>query len=182
MKSADWSSQNGQRFRFDKTSQPDLNTIHFNYPAVLSIRGEDIKDEAEQFAEFVWSLKSRGTISDYSQVALLLYSVKPIFSDAYVEALKKRGIQVFSPRARSFFDQIEVSLMVACLAVLFGFYGGRQDSFAGQASFCEYIRGCIQRLKNGYAPSHPLLIGMRKIKAELMSSEGQDEDASYSPG
>src|ERR1051326_2557499 len=180
MKSADWSGQNGQRFRFDKTSRPDVNARHFDYPAVLSIRGEDGKDEAEQFADFVWSLKSRGTISDYSQIALLLYSVKPAFSGAYVEALEKRGIRAFSSRARSFFDQIEVVLMVACFALLFGFCGGRQDSFAGR-DFSEYVRGCIQRLKNAYASSHPLLATVRKLEAELIGGEGKGEELAVRP-
>jgi DNA helicase II / ATP-dependent DNA helicase PcrA len=181
MESADWSSQNEQRFRFDKTIQPDLNAMHFYYPAVLSIRGEDINDEAEQFAEFVLSLKSRGTINDYSQVALLLYSVKPVYSDAYVGALKKRGIQVFSPRARSFFDQVEVSLMVACFAELFRFCGGRQDSLAGQDSFCEYVKECVQKLKNGYASSHLLLVAVRKLAAEITGREDLDEELAVRP-
>ena len=171
MKSADWSSQNDQRFRFDKTSQPDLNTMHFTYPAVLSIYGENIYDEAEQFAEFVLSLKSRGTISDYSQVALLLYSVKPAYSDVYVEALKKRGIQAFSPRSRSYFNQTEVNLMVACFAELFGYCGEKQDNLLDQESFSEYVKDCIQKLNNGYMSSHPLLVAMRKLEAEIISGE-----------
>src|SRR6266571_980899 len=171
MKSADWSSQNDQRFRFDKTIRPDLNTMHFNYPAVLSIYGEDTYDEAEQFAEFVLSLKSRGTISDYSQVALLLYSVKPAYCDVYVEALKKRGIQAFSPRSRSFFNQIEVSLMVACFAELFGYCGEKQDNLLDQESFSEYVKDCIQKLNNRYMSSHPLLVAMRKLEAEIIGGE-----------
>ena len=184
MKSADWSSQNDRRFRFDKTIQPDLNTMHFTYPAVLSIYGEDTYDEAEQFAEFVLSLKSRGTITDYSQVALLLYSVKPAYSDVYVEALKKRGIQAFSPRSRSFFNQIEVSLMVACFAELFGYCGEKQDNLLDQESFSEYIqesfseyvKDCIQKLNNGYMSSHPLLVVMRKLEAEIIGDEEDQKE------
>src|SRR5207302_3997486 len=184
MKSADWSSQNDRRFRFDKTIQPDLNTMHFTYPAVLSIYGEDTYDEAEQFAEFALSLKSRGTITDYSQVALLLYSVKPAYSDVYVEALKKRGIQAFSPRSRSFFNQIEVSLMVACFAELFGFCDEKQDNLLDQESFSEYIqesfseyvKDCIQKLNNGYMSSHPLLVAMRKLEAEIIGGEEDQKE------
>lgn len=173
MESADWSSQNDQRFRFDKTIQPDLNAMHFTYPAVLSICGENIYDEAKQFAEFVWSLKCRGTISDYSQVALLLYSVKPAYSDVYVEALKKRGIQAFSPRSRSYFNQTEVNLMVACFAELIGYRDEEQDDLLDQGYFCEYVKDCIQKLNNGYMSSHPLLVAIRKLEAEIV---GDKED------
>src|SRR5437588_3409331 len=184
MKSADCSSQNDRRFRFDKTIQPDLNTMHLTYPAVLSIYGEDTYDEAEEVAEFVLSLKSRGTITDYSQAALLLYSVKPAYSDVYVEALKKRGIQAFSPRSRSFFNQIEVSLMVACFAELFGFCGEKQDNLLDQEpfseyiqeSFSEYVKDCIQKLNNGYMSSHPLLVAMRKLEGEIIGVE-EDQKA-----
>ena len=76
MVSADWANPSGPPFRFDKTIAADPKGQHPYYPAVISIWGRDARDEAERFAELVEFLKRSAVIADYSQVALLLHSVR----------------------------------------------------------------------------------------------------------
>lgn len=169
MASADWSGDTGQQFRSDKTIQPDLDREHASYPAVFSIYGKDIHDEAEQFADFISFLKEENIISDYSQVALLLSSVKPPYSRAYVDALKNRGIDAFCPRARSYFDRPEIRLLTACFAELFAADGQDADQ-----DFAEYLRDCLNILKNEEI-YQPLLEKIGSFKKEVASIEHDQE-------
>ena len=90
---------------------------------VFCIWGRDERDEASRFADLTHFLKANGVIEDYSQVALLLHSVREEHSGSYLTALKARAIPAFCPRARAYFENEEIRLLVACFAVLFGWYG-----------------------------------------------------------
>jgi superfamily I DNA/RNA helicase len=107
MASADWSNPAGASFRFDKTIKADPNGGHPDYPAVISIWGRDTRDESERFAELVQFLKRSAVIADYSQVALLLHSVRNDHSGSYLAALAARGIPTWCPRARAYFENDE---------------------------------------------------------------------------
>ncbi len=117
MASADWSNPGRRPFRYEKTIEPDAETDHADYPAIFRIWGEDEKDEAARFADQAAYLKDTGVIGDYSQVALLLRSVRAEHSGPYIEALAKKGIPAFCPRARAYFDNEEIRLMVGAFAV-----------------------------------------------------------------
>ena len=169
MASADWSNPRGLPFRYDKTIQPDLNTAHPDYPAVFCIWGRDEQDEAQRFADMVAFLKEHDVIADYSQVALLLHSVRQEHSRPYLAALEARGIQAFCPRARAYFENDEVRLMVACLAVIFGYYGeGRgQGSGSALAELADYIDAGIMALGRQYGGAHPLAAVLRGFVADI---------------
>ncbi len=76
MASIDWSNPNGPSFRYDKTIAPDPDGDHPEYPAVISIWGQDHRDEARRFADLAAFLKQKDVVEDYSQIALLLHSVR----------------------------------------------------------------------------------------------------------
>ncbi|MBS1914419.1 MAG: ATP-dependent helicase [Bacteroidetes bacterium] len=124
MASADWSNPGGTPFRFGKTITPDPAAEHPEYPAVIAVWGRGERDEAERFADLVAFLKSNSVIEDYSQVALLLRSVRDEHSGRYIAALREHGIPAFCPRARAYFENTEIRLLVACFAVIFGWHGG----------------------------------------------------------
>lgn len=148
MSSTDWTNPQGVPFRYDKTIQPDSNVEHHDYSSVFCIWGKDRWDEAERFADLVRFLKEKNVIADYSQVALLLHSVRQDHSSAYLAALESRGIPAFCPRARAYFDNEEVRLMVACLALIFGYYGEGRGSITGGAlaELAKYVDDCIVEL------------------------------------
>ncbi len=91
-------------FRYDKTIEADDSATHPDYPSVIAVWGGDRRDEANRLAGLVEFLKEKKVIADYSQVALLLHSVREEHSGPYLTALDARGIPAFCPRARAYFD------------------------------------------------------------------------------
>jgi DNA helicase II / ATP-dependent DNA helicase PcrA len=168
MASADWSNTAGVPFRFDKTIVADPNGKHPNYPAVIGIWGRDTRDEADRFAEFVEFLKRTAVIADYNQVALLLHSVRDDHSGSYLAALEARGIPTFCPRARAYFENEEVKLMVACFAVLFGWHGDGRGQVAGAvAELGHYVDQAIVELAQAYAAPHPLALALQRWVGDI---------------
>ena len=168
MASADWSNAAGTSFRFEKTIEADPNGKHPEYPAVISIWGRDIRDEAGRFAEFVEYLKRSAVISEYSQVALLLHSVRDDHSGPYLAALEARGIPAFCPRARAYFDNDEIRLVVACFAILFGWHGDGRGQVAGAvAELARYVDQAIVDLARVYAAPHPLALALQGWVGEI---------------
>jgi DNA helicase-2/ATP-dependent DNA helicase PcrA len=169
MASADWSNPRGLPYRYDKTVHPDLNTEHPDYPAVFCIWGRDEQDEAQRFADMVAFLKEHDVIADYSQVTLLLHSVRQEHSGSYLVALAAKGIPAFCPRARAYFENDEVRLMVACLAVIFGYYGEGRGQVSGSASaeLADYIDAGIVALGRRYGGAYPLAAVLRDFVADI---------------
>ena len=161
MKSANWSNAGGSPFRFDKSIEPDYGAEYPEYPAVFSNWGQKSKFEATRFSDLVVYLKKEHVISDYSQVALLLHSVRYDRSGPYIEALEARGISAFCPRARAYFENDEVRLMVACYSILFGYYGDGRGALAGQAlrELATYVDSSLVELGRSYGTPHPLASG-----------------------
>ena len=141
MSSIDWGP-----YRSRKKIHPCAEKEDADYPAVISILGQDSYDEAQQFAEFVAFLKENGKITDYNQVALLLYSVKTFRSDVYVQALQKKGIEVFCPRAGAYFEQDEVQLMIGCFGRIFKYAGGLIHDTVGHTYLLQYVNDCFTAL------------------------------------
>jgi CRISPR/Cas system-associated exonuclease Cas4 (RecB family) len=174
MASADWSNPRGLPFRYDKTIQPDLTTEHPDYPAVFCIWGRDEQDEVQRFADMVVFLKEHDVIADYNQVALLLHSVRQEHSGLYLAALEAKGIPAFCPRARAYFENDEVRLMVACLAVIFGYNGEGRGQVSGSAlaELADYIDAGIVALVRRYGGAHLLAAVLRGFVADI---EGQKD-------
>lgn len=169
MASADWSNPGGVPFRFDKKIEADQNGQYPEYPAVISIWGQNARDEAGRFADLIEFLKRKSVIEDYSQVALLLHSVRDEHSGTYLSALEARGIPAFCPRARAYFENDEVRLMVACFAVLFGWYGeGRGEVMGTVAELASYIDQGIVKLAKDYSPPHPLALALQAWCGEIV--------------
>ena len=178
MASADWSNPSGVPFRFNKTIESDPETSYPDYPAVVAIWGSDQRDEARRFGDLVQYLKQNNVISDYSQIALLLHSVRREHSGAYIDALDQRGIRSFCPRARAFFDNDEVRDMVACLAIIFGWHGeGRGSESGATARLADYVDQAIISLAQRFTQVDLLptaLRGWTEDIASLKSGETLD--------
>lgn len=169
MASAYWSNPDGRSFRFDKTIEPNDGTDHPDYPAVFAVWGRSAEDEAERFADLVAYLKDSSVIEDFNQIALLLHSVQERHSGPYIAALRRRGIPAFCPRARAFFDNDEIRLMVASLAVIFGWHGGERGEIRGRAlnALARYVDTAIIDLAKDHAPPDPLGEAVRRMAEEI---------------
>jgi DNA helicase II / ATP-dependent DNA helicase PcrA len=181
MAGCDWSNPRGAHsFRYAKTIEPDPQIEHPDYPSVFQIWGETEQDEAKRLADLVSFLKQSEVIQDYNQVAVLLHSVREKHSGAYIQALKQHGIPVFAPRARTYFNNLEVRLIVACFAVLFGWYRDKRGDLWGHglADLAEYVDECFKiMVKQGVAYQHPLALYLQKKVNEIANLQpGQNLD------
>lgn len=168
MASADWSNPNGISFRYDKTIEADTNGDHPDYPSVIAIWGQGRGDEATRFADLVEFLKEEKVITDYSQVALLLHSVRESHSASYLAALEAKGIPAFCPRARAYFEIPEVRDLVACFAVIFGWHGDSRGQVAGAvADLADYVDGAIIQLGRRFGTPHQLAGALARWVTEI---------------
>ena len=72
-------------------SAPDTRA---DYPAAVTVFGWDVGDEMAELIDVVKFLHSHDIVSDYSDIALLLHSVKQRVSGPYVKAFTRAGIPV----------------------------------------------------------------------------------------
>ncbi len=179
MSAHDWSSDDARVFRFDKQIRPDLSRPHPNVDSVLKITGKTKEKEAEAFADFVEYMKSNGIIDDYSQVALLLRSVKEGTSGPYMQALAKKGIKYFCPRAGKYFDGVEIMTLVGSFAIILGF--DDEDNRGGEPNhrnraFHGYVDECVDYVRSHWA-GQPLIKKLEALAAEIAGlKEGQNLD------
>jgi ATP-dependent DNA helicase UvrD/PcrA len=178
MASADWTNAHGAAFRYPKTIEAHDAALHPDYPATLSIWGRDRLDEATRSADLVDFLKRNDVISDYSQVALLLHSVREEHSGSYIAALAARGIPAFCPRARAYFDIPEISDVVGSFAVLLGWHGNGRGQVAGALiELATYVDRAIVQLGKRFASPHPLAAALQQWTGEIARlEEGESLD------
>ena len=181
MASADWSNPEGGSFRHDKTIVADPEGRNPDYPSVISIWGSNRRDEADRFADLVAFLRQNDVIADYSQVALLLHSVRADHSGPYLEALQLKGIPAFCPRARAFFEVPEIRCLVACYAILFGWYGdGRGEVRGAVANLADYVDDAIVELGRSFGSPHTLAEALQRWTAEIAGLQ-EDEALDLRP-
>ncbi len=170
MNSWDWSGRSKKdAFRYNKSIIPDPEGNFAEYPAVFAIWGENRKDEASRLADLVSFLKTHRVIEDESQVALLLHSVRLEHSGEYIKALEAKGIPVFCPRARAYFENEEIRYMVACFAVILGYYGKLRGEISGRSlqELADYVDECIKMLGQNYPHPHPLAESLQRFTLEI---------------
>jgi DNA helicase-2/ATP-dependent DNA helicase PcrA len=169
MASADWSGSDDRNFRYDKTIEPDPEVKFPYYPAVFSIWGSDKRDEARRLANLVEFLMEKAIISDYSQVALLLHSVRSEHSGPFMQALENQGIPAFCPRARAYFEEEEVRWMVGAFAVILGFYDEGRGKIQGYSlnQLAQLVDDCILEVSKHYLDPHPLAMTIQRLAAEV---------------
>lgn len=126
------------------------------HASCVSIDEGDAESEGTKVADLIHTLKRDGVITDYNQVAILLYSVRNSHSGQYINAIKilrEQGekIDVYAPRARLFFERPEI------LCVLAGLYSmnsvglsEKQGGYPGQESesIKAYLTRCIREFKS----------------------------------
>jgi DNA helicase-2/ATP-dependent DNA helicase PcrA len=174
MASATWTVK-GRQFRFNKTIEPDPNGQHPAYPSIFCVWGQDARDEAERFADLVQFLKRENVIEDYSQVALLLHSVRLDHSGPFIDALDKKGIPAFCPRARAYFENEEVRLMVACLALIFGYHGEGRGQISGSlVDLAQYLDECILDLGRRFGGSQPIAKLLQQFVRQIQQLQKEE--------
>jgi DNA helicase-2/ATP-dependent DNA helicase PcrA len=138
IRSGNW-EKNGRRFRYNKNLEPS-SFEESESPSILHIHGDSKQSEAKKVASFIRHLKESENISDFSQVAILLNSVKQQYSGEFIDALQAQGIKAFCPRAKAFFENEEVGLVFAALAYIFDWDEvNRGDNYGRVAELATYV-------------------------------------------
>ena len=178
MASADWSNQDGGSFRYDKNIVANPRAEHMDYPSVVRIWGTSKGEEAERFADLVAFLKEERIVTDYNQIALLLHSVRDEHSGRYMAALAAKGVPALCPRARGFFDVPEIRHMVACYALLFGWFSDGRGQTAGRVlTLAQYVDDAIMEAGRRFASPHPLAKMLQRWTADIAAlKEGESLD------
>lgn len=142
MQQIDWTNPKGNvPFRYpDKKVIPAKSTISPDYPAVFCIWADTPRAEAERFADMVEYLLKNKVINDPSDVALLLRSVKLEHSEPFITALNHKNIRAFCPRAKAYFENEEIKLLIACYALIFDFVGNDLDNYSQKGIINEGIQ------------------------------------------
>ena len=73
---------------------PDAPGAHPDYPSVFTVWGRDGEEETEHLLAIVRFLRSHRIVADYSEIALLVHSVKERVVRPYVEAFRGERIPV----------------------------------------------------------------------------------------
>jgi len=170
IESVDWENyDDGPDFRFpDKKVRPAPTTVSPDYPAVFCIWGKDETDEAERFGELVLFLKKNKIIQDYRDVALLLRSVKLDYSAPFINALNKRNIPAFCPRARAYFENKEVKFVIACYLLITGYL----NSDLEQSAHSNYFKECLTLL--GPYINSPLTAYLNRMSTKIRNLTGNE--------
>ncbi|MBK6507277.1 MAG: ATP-dependent helicase [Ignavibacteria bacterium] len=131
MEEIDWTNNDGSiQFRYpDKEVVPAKSTVSPDYPAVFCIWANTPDEEAKRFAHMVEYLLKNKVISDPSDVALLMRSVMMNHSEPFILALQEKNIKAFCPRAKAYFENEEVKLVIACYALILDFVGSDLDNY-----------------------------------------------------
>ncbi|HDD62725.1 MAG TPA: ATP-dependent helicase [Chloroflexi bacterium] len=110
--------EDGVSFRHQKTISPQDQAFPQG-PTVLSIGGDNEKKWQQEVLEFLLTLRDKGRLTDWNQVAFLLRSVKTDRNVRLARFLERNGIPVYSPRSNQFFEREEIRLMIGALIFLF---------------------------------------------------------------
>lgn len=124
MKTTDGRGYNFQwkNFRFDKKIVPGRKESS-EKTAVLKCSGkENPEDWYEQVLNFIFSLKKKGILTDYNQIAFLCHSVKNDKIIDLIKYLEEHDIKVYSPRSEMFFERKEIKKALGCLLLCFPKY------------------------------------------------------------
>jgi DNA helicase II / ATP-dependent DNA helicase PcrA len=106
-------------FRYDKVIKPQEKMFH-SLPSVIKVAGDPaLKNWHDEVYEFLQTLKNRGAISDWNQIAFLFKSVKNPKVKALSNFLESKGIPVYSPRSNMFFAREEIRLVLGAYMYMF---------------------------------------------------------------
>lgn len=117
MNDQDW-EVNHKLYRYSKQIKPRLDQFSA-VPSVIKVSGVNEAHWQEEILDFLHSLKTKGNLSDWNQVAFLFRSVKNEKVVALAQYLEANGISVYSPRSNQFFEREEIKLMLGALIFIF---------------------------------------------------------------
>jgi len=114
-----WEGDAGETYRFPKELTPRPGGFP-KMPAVVKASAEGSPEAWHgEVLDFITTLRKKGVLRDYNQIAFLFRSVKGERAVGLARYLETHGINVFSPRSDLFFQREEIRLMIGAFVFLF---------------------------------------------------------------
>lgn len=156
--SADWSARDGSGAIY-RIADKNIGAARTGgEPAIFASGKAKAEDVYAEIARFVRSLKEKGKIADYSQVAFLFPSMKGWGGmnsrvHGFMEAFEKEGVPCYAPRAGRFLEVEEARAFFGLCMEVFGRpeHRERVKASAGFRNFQDWLASCERRaaeLKN----------------------------------
>jgi DNA helicase-2/ATP-dependent DNA helicase PcrA len=178
MDAHDWKAKPGTastNFRFDKGLMAARSAGDGGFPT-LRLSGADVDAVAKNAANLIKELHDSGKASDFSQIAILLPSVRLEKSGPYIDALAELGIKSYCPRAKAYFANDEVKTLVACIAYILDWEGDRRGNLWGDSinDLAAEIDASLEEIRERHPDLLKALDGLRREITSL--GEGQSSD------
>ncbi|SDJ00602.1 ATP-dependent helicase [Alteribacillus bidgolensis] len=118
MEQQSWHYEN-KSFRFDKKIVP-AERSYYGREGVIKASGSDGRNDwYEEVYQFLISMREKGELKDWNQIAFLFRSVRNPKVVGLANYLEEREISVYSPRSNMFFDREEIRLLIGAIMFLF---------------------------------------------------------------
>lgn len=108
----------GKIFRYSKQIVPREDEFP-DVPCVVKVADRTLEEWHQEVLAFLRTLRDKGTLTNWNQVAFLFRSVKNDRVVALSQFLESNGINVYSPRSNQFFEREEIRLMIGAIIFLF---------------------------------------------------------------
>ena len=149
---ADWSARDGSGAIYRIADKHISAARTGGEPAIFVSEKAKAEDVYAEIARFVRTLKEKGRIADYSQVAFLFPSMKGWNGmnsrvHGFMEAFEKEGVPCYAPRAGRFLEVEEARTFFGLCMEVFGRpeHRERVKASAGFRSFQDWLASCEQR-------------------------------------
>lgn len=107
------------QFRYPKNIVPGKQEYNNPISVVKCSAPNEIEQWYRRVYEFIESLRKKGILTDYNQVAFLCRSVKDKKILGLIQYLEQRGVPVYSPRSERFFNRSEIKQIIGCILLCF---------------------------------------------------------------
>ncbi len=176
MNSQDW-ELDGKQFRFQKDIIPNEKKTFIERPSVIKVSGQTEKDHwHDEVYHFLLELKNSKKITDYNQVAFLFKSVRNDKVTALANFLETKGINVFSPRSKLFFDREEIKLLIGAIIFLFPQFKDLRENIKGPVR--EYYEECLRSFAQALKQKENIDL-LKWAKTKALDHENITKNADY---
>lgn len=130
--------------RKEKEAVPPENKIFFDTAGIIRVTGEVESRFYENIYLFLRQLIGTKKITNYNQVVFLFKSLQTPTVINLKKYLINKGIPVYSPRSKNFFQREDIKIIIATLLV---FYPQSEEFLRKDEKIAKFYQECLEILK-----------------------------------
>lgn len=131
-------------FRKEKEIVPPENKVFFDTAGVIRVSGEVESKFYENIYLFLRQLKGTKKITNYNQVVFLFKSLQTPTVTNLKKYLISKGIPIYSPRSKNFFQREDIKIVIATILV---FYPQTEEFLKKDDKIAKFYQECLDILK-----------------------------------